>query len=152
MAEPRTTAWLIEEVFIESMLNVCRTENIRHFHDDGTSDWPLVSVKAVLAQEDPSEIKHEGEPCEVHNVFIVAEWPITAEVAGLKVSATELDKLAREITEAVRLSGDTQAITMFSFFDIDPLAEEEKDVEEDQAETPTRRVSIASFEVIVIRG
>lgn len=152
MPDPNSTAYLVEEVFKESCLAKCRTENIDHFHSDEPHGWPLVSIKATLAEEDATEIKHEGEPCEVFNVYIVAEWPITDEQDGVKISALELDRLAREITEAVRAAGDTQAIELFSYFDTNPLAEAEQDVEEDSQETPTRRVTITSLQVYVIRA
>lgn len=150
--DQNSTAYLIEKVFIDSVKRNCSIEHCDHFDSDAANGWPLVSVKAVLAEEDHHLIAFNGEPCEIYNTYIVAEYPISTVEAGQPVSAVRLDKLAHSIRLAIRRAGETDAIEAFSYFEIEPLASGDRDIEEDARETPTRRVDICSFEAIVIRG
>jgi hypothetical protein len=151
-----STSYLVEAVFVESISLEAAGLGlfIDHYQSDQANRWPLISVKAVLAEEDPALIKTEaGEPCEYYNVYIVIEWPLSLQdEMGANVSAAQIEMMARLVQVAIRAAGVTDAIEEFDYFEIEPLQEGEKDIEQDQQETPTRRVNIASFQAIVMRG
>src|SRR6185369_14640584 len=155
MPDENSTPWLVETVFLQALTaNVRAGLAIQHFHSDIDNPYPLISVKAVLREEDKNRYKLAGESFEWYVVTIAIEYPVTARDAGTDafLSSAQLNYVTREVQKAIRLAGASAALANFIYFEIEPLLDADADLTENDTETPTLRVSVATLEAIVLRG
>jgi hypothetical protein len=148
--ELQTTGWWVEEIHIQALQEgVDITENIQHFHTDEGEAYPLVFVKASLAETDDSEIRINGEQAEVYDVVIGVEMAIDA-----TLSAQNLDRLARQCRVAIDDADVLSLSAADEFFYLRPerRGKGDQEFEKDNPESPTRRVALDTFTVTVIRS
>lgn len=157
MSDPvddNSTSYLIENCFIEALALVpSHITNLKHFHEDAGAKYPILSVRAVLREEGPELIKYEGEPMEYYDVYITIDFEVLAENEAQElVSAETIDFAGRDIRKCLAQLENTAGIERFSYFEVDPLGQQEKDTESASDTTPTLRVDLQTLLVIAIRA